>query len=126
MQNPSVAGSEFADKSVQFLEKLIFQKQDPAFKKASQVVIVNQFARIQTRNFKGSPEDEGPENKAHLMEAIRVSDIILIAWGKTNPYKASQRNILQMLATFKDKTVLITKKHPSRGMYENFILPFST
>ncbi len=124
MQNPSVAGSEFADKSVQFLEKLIFQKQNKAFKKVSQIVIVNQFARIQTKNFKGLVEDEGPENKAHLLEAIRISDIILIAWGKTNPFKESQQAILQMIDTFKDRTVLITKKHPSRGMYENFILPF--
>ena len=87
MQNPSVAGSEFADKSVQFLEKLIFQKQTKVFKKASQIVIVNQFARIQTKNFKGLAEDEGPENKAHIAQAIRASDIILIAWGKTNPFK---------------------------------------
>ncbi len=35
----------------------------------------------------------------HLREAIRISDIILIAWGKNNPFKESQQAILQMIDT---------------------------
>lgn len=125
MQNPSVAGPEFADKSVQFLERLIFQKKYTVFNKTSEIIIVNQFARIQTRNFFGLADDEGPENTFHIREAIRVSDTILIAWGKNNPFPDKQEAILQILDTHKNKTVLMTKKHPSRGTYENFILPFS-
>jgi len=121
MQNPSVACSEFADKSVQFLERLIFQKNYPEFSNISEVHIVNQFARIQTRNFKGRPSDIGPENDHYIKSAIHKSDSILIAWGKTNSYTERQLAILEMIRTFKNKKMLMTKKHPSRGSYQDFI-----
>jgi len=126
MQNPSVAGSEFADKSVKFLETLIFQKEYPEFRKVSQVLIVNQFARIQTKNFRGRPSDIGSENDNHIQKSIRKSDIILIAWGKTNPFTERQQVITQMIQAFENKKILMTKKHPSRGSYQDFITPYSS
>lgn len=125
MQNPSVAGSEFADKSVQFLETLIFQKEYPEFKKISKILIVNQFSRIQTKNFKGRVSDIGPETDNHIRKAIRKSDIILIAWGKTNPYHERQKVITQMIQSFENKKIFITKKHPSRGRYQEFITSYT-
>ncbi len=124
MQNPSVAGSEFADKSVQFLETLIFQKEYPEFAKVSKILIVNQFARIQTKNFKGRTSDIGPENDKHILKAICKSDIILIAWGKTNPYTKRQQAIQDMIKASENKRILMTKKHPSRGSYQDFILTY--
>ncbi|WP_297764585.1 DUF1643 domain-containing protein [uncultured Muriicola sp.] len=126
MQNPSIAGSEFADKSVQFLETLIFQKEYPEFDNVSTILIVNQFARIQTKNFKARPSDVGPENNGHIQKAICQSDIILIAWGKINPYTERQQAIQDMIQAHKNKMVLMTKKHPSRGSYQEFITTYSS
>jgi len=124
MQNPSVASHLVADKSVQFLEKIIFTNTVPEFENVSQVLIVNQFARIQTKNFQGTKADIGPGNDAHIRDAIRKSDTILIAWGKTNPYKDRQEVILKIIREFPDKQVLMTKKHPSRGSYKDFIMAY--
>jgi hypothetical protein len=125
MQNPSVAGNEVADKSVQFLETLIFQKEYPEFARVSSILIVNQFARIQTKNFKGRTSDIGPENDKHIQSAIGKSDIILIAWGKTNPYTERQQAIGDMIRLSKNKRILMTKKHPSRGSYQDFITAYA-
>ena len=59
MQNPSVANTEIADKSVQFLEKLIFTKGYSEFRNVKKIIIVNQFALIQTNEFKGLESDIG-------------------------------------------------------------------
>ena len=47
MQNPSVADEHMADKSVQFLEKLVFKSGYKAFHKVGKMIIVNQFAFVQ-------------------------------------------------------------------------------
>ncbi len=125
MQNPSVAGREFADKSVQFLETLIFQKEYAEFSKVSKILIVNQFARIQTKNFKGKSTDIGPENDQYIKNAIQKADSILIAWGKNNPFIERQQAILKMIRVDENKKVLITRKHPSRGSYSNFIMGYT-
>lgn len=122
MQNPSVAGNTIADKSVQFLEKLIFRMKYSQFEGVSQIIIVNQFARIQTRDFKGSPDDVGHKNDFHIRNAIQESDSVLIAWGKANPYVLRQETILNMVREYPEKNVLMTKKHPSRGTYKDFIM----
>jgi hypothetical protein len=124
MQNPSVANTEVADKSVQFLEKLIFEKNIVAFRGVSDCVVVNQFARIQTRDFQGGNKDIGPQNDFYIEQAIRSSQIVLVAWGKTNPYIDRQKTILQMIERSKPRQILISSKHPSRGSYKNFIIPF--
>ncbi|WP_297695157.1 DUF1643 domain-containing protein [uncultured Eudoraea sp.] len=125
MQNPSIANTEIADKSVQFLEKLIFEKEVELFKNVKTIIIVNQFARIQTKYFKGKVEDIGTDNDIHIRNAMDSSNTILIAWGKTNPFLKRQQDILRIISSFKDKKVLMAKKHPSRGTYQKFLVPFS-
>jgi len=125
MQNPSVAGNDVADKSVQFLEKLIFKMKYPEFISVQRVIIVNQFARVQTKDFVGTEEQIGPDNDRYLYDAIKASQIVLLAWGKKNPYVSRQDAILRMIQEFPEKTLLMTKKHPSRGAYKDFILPFT-
>ncbi|MBT8180147.1 MAG: DUF1643 domain-containing protein [Eudoraea sp.] len=125
MQNPSIANAEIADKSVQFLEKLIFEKEVELFRNVKTIIIVNQFARIQTKYFEGKVEDIGPDNDIHIRNAIDLSNTILIAWGKTNPFLRRQQDILRIISSFKEKKILMSKKHPSRGTYQKFIVPFS-
>ena len=125
MQNPSVAGTHVADKSVHFLEKLIFEMKYPEFQNAQRIIIVNQFARVKTKDFVGSEEQIGPDNDIYLYNAIKESHIVLLAWGKKNPYVNRQETILRMIREFPEKVLLMTKKHPSRGAYKDFILPYA-
>lgn len=125
MQNPSVANAEIADKSVQFLEKLIFTKGYNEFRNVKKIIIVNQFALIQTNDFKGLESDIGEKNDGHILEAIRESDIVLIAWGRGNSYSERKAAINNMLAEHSGKTLLETNKHPSRGTYTNFVKAYS-
>ena len=122
MQNPSVANVEIADKSVQFLEKLIFTKGYSEFRNVKKIIIVNQFAFIKTNDFNGSELHIGQKNDEHILEAIRESDIVLIAWGRSNRYSERKEAVNNMLAAHSGKkTLLETKSHPSRGTYTNFI-----
>jgi len=123
MQNPSYANEDIADKSVNFLEKLIFEKNYSEFNNINKIIIINQFAYIQTNDFKGTNEQIGERNNKIIEETIRNSDLILIAWGVSNSYKERKEFINSILInqTNKDKKQLATKKHPSRGFYENFI-----
>lgn len=121
MQNPSVANSEIADRSVQFLEKLIFTKDISHFSKVRKLIVVNQFAFVQTNDFLGKDEHIGPENNSHIIQAISESDIILIAWGSSNTYEARKGAINAMLKATNGKTLLLGKSHPSRASYVNYI-----
>ena len=125
MQNPSVANAEIADKSVQFLEKLIFTKGYSEFRNVKKIIIVNQFAFIKTNDFNGSELHIGQKNDAHILEAIREADTVLIAWGRGNRYSERKAVINIMLAQHYGKTLLETKSHPSRGTYINFIQTYS-
>ena len=125
MQNPSVANAKFADKSVQFLEKLIFEKEVELFRNVKTITVVNQFAYVQTNGFVGSPNKIGKENDNFIRQAIQDSDIVIVAWGKTNAYPERQNKIKAILKQYPTKIILATKKHPSRGAYQNFIMPFS-
>ena len=124
MQNPSTAGEHLADKSVHFLENLIFEKGLSEFSGVNRCVVVNQFARVQTKGFEGNETDIGVENDRHLKAAIRASEVILIAWGKRNPFEDRQNTILHLLKRTKGKKILMSRKHPSRGTYRDFVLPF--
>ena len=125
MQNPSVANVEIADKSVQFLEKLIFTKGYSEFRNVKKIIIVNQFAFIKTNDFNGSELHIGQKNDAHILEAIREADTVLIAWGRSNRYSERKAVVNTMLAEHSGKTLLETKSHPSRGTYTNFIQTYS-
>lgn len=125
MQNPSLANQDIADKSAQFLEKLIFQKEYKEFKNVAKIIIVNQFAFIQTNDFKCSDEAIGVDNDSHILKSIEASDIVLIAWGISNKYKKRQAHINSLIKQFPNKTLLQTKKHPSRGTYTDFLKPYN-
>ena len=125
MQNPSVASAKFADKSVQFLEKLIFEKEIELFENIKTITVVNQFAYIQTKDFKGASSKIGKENDSFIRQAIEDSDIVIVAWGKTNSYSERRNVIHAILQDYPKKRLLKTRVHPSRGTYKDFIEPYS-
>lgn len=125
MQNPSVADASIADKSVQFLEKLIFEKEIELFKNVRKIIVVNQFGFIQTKGFVGSPRKIGKENDSYIKQALKLSDMVLVAWGKTNPYPERRNTINTILKEYPKKVLFATKAHPSRGRYKDFIVPYS-
>jgi len=125
MQNPSIANSDIADKSAQFLEKLIFKKDYNEFKEAKKIIIVNQFAYVQTNDFDGSERYIGEENDNHIRQAVNAADIVLIAWGVSNGYEERKQDINSIINEFSNKVLLQTKAHPSRGRYVDFIEPYS-
>lgn len=125
MQNPSVANSEIADKSVQFLEKLIFTKGIPNFSGVRKLIVVNQFAFVQTNDFSGRDEHIGPENNSHISRAISESDIILVAWGSSNAYGTRKTEINVMLKAQSGKSLLQGKSHPSRASYVDYVSAYS-
>lgn len=125
MQNPSYACVEFADKSVQFMQKVIFLKGLPEFKNVRRLIVVNQFAFIQTNLFKGLPHEVGVKNNAAIQTAFEEADMIVMAWGCGNPFKERQKFALELLKKMKRKKLFITRSHPSRARYAGFIRPFS-
>ncbi len=126
MQNPSIACEEVADKSVQFLEKIILEdKGYKEFKGVNKIIIVNQFAYVKTNGFNGNDEHIGDENDFYIRKAIDEADIVLIAWGVSNKYKNRQEQIIKTIKDLGKKEVYETKKHPSRGRYHDFINKYS-
>lgn len=124
MQNPSYAGEDVADKSVQFLEKVVFKKGLPEFDGVRRLIVVNQFAYIQTNDFEGLPNQIGELNDAAIKAALHESDIIVLAWGVSNRFEARKAFVHGFLGSMKHKTLLQTKMQPSRGRYDGFIQPF--
>jgi hypothetical protein len=124
MQNPSYACVEFADKSVQVLERVVFEKNLEEFLGVQRLVVVNQFAFIQTKGFVGSREQVGTRNNAAIEEAIKQSEIVLVAWGKDNGFAKRQNEILEMVRSYPGRRLLQTSRHPSRVIYDGFIQEF--
>ena len=125
MQNPSYAGEDVADKSVQFLEKLVFTKGLPEFDGVRRLIVVNQFAYIQTDGFEGLPHQVGELNDAAIKAALDESDIVVLAWGSSNRFEERKAYVLGLLDGMKQKTLLKTRMHPSRGRYDGFIQPYA-
>ncbi len=125
MQNPSYAGEEAADKSVQFMEKNVFELGLPEFKDVERLIVVNQFARIQTNDFVGLPSDIGPKNDQAIEFALEESKIIIIGWGVGNRFEARKKFVLGLLKRMRGKKLYQTRMHPSRGRYAQFIQPLS-
>lgn len=123
LQNPSIANETYADKSVQFLEKLVFEKESKLMQ-ACELQIVNQFAYIKTKGFEGQEQQVGPLNDTYIQSALKSANLVLLAWGKTNPFQDRKKQILDFLAKLPEKKVFITSCHPSRGHYKNFITPW--
>lgn len=126
MQNPSYANEKIADKSVQVLERVVFEKGFQHFNGIGHLIIVNQFAFIQTNYFKGNNEQIGSRNNKVISNAIEKSDIVLIAWGKDNGFIHRQNHILKIIKSTTGKKLLVTSRHPSRVIYKNFIQEYST
>jgi hypothetical protein len=124
MQNPSYAGEDVADKSVQFLEKNVFELDLPEFRNVGRLTIVNQFARVLTNDFVGQDAEIGSRNDAAISNAIAQAEIVLIAWGSSNRFEARKEFVIGVLKEHQGKETYQTRMHPSRGRYENFILPF--
>jgi len=121
MQNPSYACNENADRSVQTLERVIFERDIAEFTDVDRLIVVNQFAFIQTKDFAGTNDQIGEHNDAAIARAVRKSDIILLAWGKANKFKERQERILEIIFSHAGKTMLQTSRHPSRVVYDGFI-----
>jgi len=124
MQNPSYAGEDVADKSVQFMEKVVFQRGLSEFRGVWRLIVVNQFAYIETNNFKGLPDQIGTKNDFAIETALRESDIIIIGWGSGNKFQDRQTFIIGLLKQMDGRQLFKTKMHPSRGQYDGFIQPF--
>jgi hypothetical protein len=125
MQNPSYAGEEEADKTVQFMEKNVFEQGLTEFNGVERLIVVNQFARIQTNDFAGLPEI-GTQNDNSIEAALKESEIIIIGWGSSNRFVERQEFVLELLKRMMhEKQLYKTRMHPSRGRYADFIQPLS-
>ena len=124
MQNPSYADEDIADKSVQFMEKNVFERGLPEFYDVQRLLVVNQFARVQTNGFLGLSTDIGSKNNLAIETAMNESEIIIIGWGSTNPFEERKRFVLDRLAKLSNKSLYKTSSHPSRGKYAGFIMPY--
>jgi len=124
MQNPSYANEHVADKSVQFMEKVVFKKGLPEFEGVRRLIVVNQFARIQTNDFQGFPHEIGVLNDAAIKDALHESDIVILGWGSPNRFEERKAFVLGLLGEMKQKTLFKTRMHPSRGRYDGFIQPY--
>ena len=99
----------------------MFEKGLKEFRGVGRLIIVNQFAFIQTNGFIGAREQVGARNDAAIDQALEQSEIILIAWGKDNRFVERQNEILEMISRHQGKRLLKTSRHPSRVVYEGFI-----
>lgn len=124
MQNPSYACESVADKSVQFMEKVVFKKSLAEFEGVRRLIVVNQFAFIQTNAFKGLPHEIGSLNNASIRNALLESDIVILGWGSSNRFEDRKAFVLGLLGEMEPKVLFKTRMHPSRGRYENFIQPY--
>ena len=125
MQNPSYAGEEVADKSVQFMEKNVFELDLPEFAGVERLIVVNQFARVQTNDFAGLASDIGAKNNKAIESALHESEIIIIGWGVSNRFEARKSFVLGLLKNMPGKRLYKTRMHPSRGKYAGFIQPLA-
>lgn len=125
MQNPSYAGEDVADKSVKFMEKVVFRQDRPEFRDVRRLIVVNQFARIQTNKFQGRTDEIGAKNNSAIKTALQESDIIILGWGSANRFRERQEFVFSLLQQMNGKQLFKTQMHPSRGRYSGFIKPFS-
>jgi hypothetical protein len=126
MQNPSYASREIADRSVRFMEETVFKRNLPEFEGVNRLIVVNLFARVQTRDFKGKAHDIGSRNDAALAAALRASEIAIIGWGTSNKFSERKAYVLGLLKKLTGKRLFKTRMHPSRGRHDGFIQPFSS
>ena len=124
MQNPSYACESVADKSVQFMETVGFKKGLAEFEGVRRLIVVNQFAFIQTNAFQGLPHEIGSLNDAAIRNALLEAEIIILGWGSSNRLEDRKAFVLGLLGEMEPKVLFKTRMHPLRGRYENFIQPY--
>jgi len=124
MQNPSYADASWADKSVQFMEKIVFERGLEAFGRARRLIVVNLYALVQTHDFQGRPEDIGASNNRAIRAAFWASEIVILGWGKSDCFQDRRQTVLEWLPGRPGQKLYQTRKHPSRGFYEGFIHPY--
>ncbi len=105
------------------MEKNIFQRGLPEFEGVERLIVVNQFARIQTKGFIGAKSDIGANNNAAIRKAVRMSEIVIIGWGTSNKFEERKQFAMDLLRTSVGKRLFRTSSHPSRGRYAGFITP---
>ena len=116
-----VTGEDVADKSVQFMEKVAFKKGLPEFEGVCRLIVVNQFAHIQTNHFQGLPHEIGALNDLAIKGALYESDIVILAWGSSNRFEERKAFVLDLLGEMKQKTLFKTRMHSSCGRYEGLM-----
>jgi len=123
LQNPSYADETRADKSINIIEKVVFEKDYKVFDKVDHIVIVNQFAYVQTKNFYGDEGKIGVLNDYILEREIKNADIILIGWGLDNHYSDRKKTIKKIIFDNqnKNKKIYITSMHPCVVKYDDYI-----
>ncbi len=121
MQNPSYAGETIADRSVQFMEKIVFLGNRPEFAGVDRLIVVNLYGFIQTKGFVPGAEKNDPRNEAALEVAIGESDIVIMAWGSSRFLADRESFVRELRKRHPGKVLLQTKSHPSRGREEGFI-----
>ena len=127
MQNPSYANNDIADKSVNFLEQLIFESNFDYFNEVKKMIVVNQYAEIKTEDFIPNDNSIGKDNDNNIKQAINESDIIIVAWGASNKYSERKEFVHQLLRSTSNKKILKTKKHPSLGsLKEEFLETYTS
>lgn len=124
MQNPSYANEDIADKSVQFMEKNVFERGLSYFSGVERLLVVNQFAHVQTKGFRGLSSEIGTKNDLAIKTALEESEIIIIGWGTANSFEERKRFVLECLVQLPKRQIYRTSSHPSRGKYAGFILPY--
>jgi hypothetical protein len=102
----------------------VFLKNYPELQNIQRLIVVNQFALIQTNNFVGLPHKIGIENDSAIKTAFSESDIIIIGWGSSNRFEERKKYVFRLLKNMGDNKILLkTNMHPSRGRYDSFIQP---
>lgn len=125
MQNPSYANDDIADKSINFLEQLIFKQNLSTFKNVRKMIVVNQYAYILTEDFVPNENSNGDKNDDAIEQAINESDIVVVAWGVSNSFKNRKDFVHELLRKSTHKKILGTRKHPSLGsLQEDFLFEY--
>jgi hypothetical protein len=127
MQNPSRADENEADRSVQFMEQLVFKMKHPLLKQVRRLIVVNQFALVQTNGFQGNNEDIGKDNDKEIEKALRESDIVILGWGSSNKFDLRKCVVFSLLKGMPRKKIYKTRIHPSRASHNDvdLIQPFT-
>lgn len=125
MQNPSYANGDIADKSINFLEQLIFKQNLSAFKNVRKMIVVNQYAYILTEDFVPNENSNGDKNDDAIEQAINESDIVVVAWGVSNSFENRKDFVHELLRKSTHKKILGTRKHPSLGSLKDFLFEYN-